>query len=113
MKIRIHHVAIKTNDLDWYVDFFQRVLGMTIDKTRGESPCRQIWLYEGIQLIETEELEALQNASLYDHFSLGVDEDPEAVAKIAIDHGCSSVEGKGAHWFALPNGVQVELKPYR
>ena len=36
MKIRIHHVAVKVNDLEWYVDFFQNVLGMTIEKTKGD-----------------------------------------------------------------------------
>ena len=113
MKIRIHHVAIKTNDLDWYVDFFQRVLGMTIDKTRGESPCRQIWLYEGIQLIETPETENPPVSGFCDHISLGVDLDPEEAAKAAIAEGCRPVDGKGAHWFALPNGIQIELKPYR
>ena len=113
MKIRIHHVAVKVNNLEWYVDFFQNVLGMTIEKTKGEKPSRQLWFYEGIQLVETEELETLQNPSLYDHISLGVDEDPKDVAKIAIAHGCNSMEGKGAHWFALPNRVPIELKPYR
>ena len=113
MKTRIHHAAIKTTDLEWYAVFFQQIFGMTVEKTRGEKPCRQIWLYEGIQLIEASEPENPQNHPLYDHISLGVDEDPEAVAKTAIAHGCRSVEGKGAHWFALPNGIQIELKPYR
>ena len=113
MKTRIHHAAIRTSDLEWYVDFFQQVFGMTIERTRGEKPNRQVWLYEGIQLVETQEVEDLPAAGLCDHISLGVDLDPETVAKTAIDHGCSPIEGKGAHWFALPNGVPMELKPYR
>ena len=113
MKTRIHHAAIRVKDLEWYADFFQKVFGMTVEKTRGEKPCRQIWLYEGIQLIETQETNDLPPAELCDHISLGVDGDPEDAAKAAVSFGCRSIEGKGAHWFALPNGIQMELKPYR
>ena len=113
MKSRIHHAAVRTNDLEWYTGFFQDVFGMTVEKTRGEKPCRQIWLYEGIQLIETQETEDPPVLGLYDHISLGVDRDPEAAAKAAIAYGCRAIEGKGPHWFALPNGIQIELKPYR
>ena len=113
MKTRIHHTAIRTNDLEWYTDFFQHVFGMTIEKTRGEKPNRQIWLYEGIQLVEVQEASDLPVSGLYDHISLGVDQDPESAAKAAIDYGCRPIEGKGVHWFMLPNGIQMELKPYR
>ena len=113
MKTRIHHAAIRVNDLEWYLDFFQRVFGMTIEKTRGEKPCRQIWLFEGIQLIETERKEDQAKSGLCDHISLGVEGDPQDAAKEAVVNGCSPVNGKGAHWFALPNGILMELKPYR
>ena len=87
MKTRIHHAAIRVNDLEWYLDFFQRVFGMTIEKTRGEKPCRQIWLFEGIQLIETEETRNLTENALCDHISLGVEGDPTDAAKEAIANG--------------------------
>lgn len=31
----------------------------------------------------------------------------------ALAHGAASVEGKGAHWVRLPNGVALELKPWK
>ena len=113
MKTRIHHAAIRISDLEWHLDFFKRVFGMTLERTQGEKPNRQVWLFEGIQLIETEDCEAFTDNGLCDHISLGVDGDPEEVAREAIAIGCSPVDGKGAHWFAFPSGIRMELKPYR
>lgn len=31
----------------------------------------------------------------------------------ALARGAASVEGKGAHWVRLPNGVALELKPWK
>ncbi len=112
MQTRIHHAAVRTNDLEGYTEFFQRVFEMKIAKTAGEKPNRQLWFFEGVQLIETPDTDGLAAVGLCDHIALGVDKDPAAVAKLAIENGCSPVEDKDARWFALPNGVRVEMMPY-
>ena len=118
MKTKIHHAAVNVCELDWYAGFFQDVFGMTVERTAGEAPSRQIWFREGIQLIEKAEGGKAGGQTVLahegcDHISLGVDEDPVCMAKRAVDRGGKPVEGKGEHWFSLPNGVQIELKPYR
>ena len=109
MKTRIHHTCINADPFDWYVDFFRTVFGMEIERTRGEAPARQVWFSEGIQLDEVPG--AADPGGIYSHISIGVDDIP-GTARRAIDFGCAPL-AKGSHWFALPNGVQMELKPYR
>ena len=113
MRSAIHHVCIAVRDFDWYVDFFTNVFEMTVEKTRGEKPSRILWFAQGIQINETSEDLHMKQPAVCDHISIGVDMDPEEAAGIAIAHGCRAVEGKGAHWFALPNDVLIELKPLR
>ncbi len=103
----INHVAFRIKDFDWYVRFCEDVLGMTISRTKGEAPKRQIWFGEGIQLMEVlEEPEMI--GDIFHHIGLHSDCVSETVEK-ALALGCREVEGK-PHWFELPNGVFVELK---
>ena len=99
----LHHVAITVADYERYIDLFQK-LGMTVQKTRGEAPDRQLWFEEGIQLKEAPEGEARGNV---DHIALGVT-DKKEIMRIALENGCSPLP-KGDKWFALPNGVSIEL----
>ena len=107
MRALIHHVALNVDRFDWYAGFFQRVFQMTVARTRGEAPERQLWFREGVQLNERES--ASECGDVCDHFSLGVDDVPAAVER-AVGAGCSRLP-EGAHWVALPNGVRLELKP--
>lgn len=112
MKASIHHAAILTGDYSWYVNFFKDVFHMTVARTRGEAPCRQLWFAEGIQINElAEEKEIFPENCALDHISLGVDIDPVEAAAEAIRYGCRKAEGVGPHWFVLPNGVMMEMKP--
>ena len=86
---------------------------MTAERTAGDAPHRQLWFAEGIQLNETpEEVSALPAGNACDHISLGVDIPEAEAAARAVEAGCRPVPGKPAHWFALPDGVLIELKPY-
>lgn len=109
MKARIHHAALNVVDFDWYRGFFETVFCMQANRFQGEAPHRQLWFPEGIQLNEVTEEGTL--GDVCDHISLGVDDVPTEAAAEAIAHGCAPLPGK-AHWFLLPNGVRVELKPY-
>jgi predicted enzyme related to lactoylglutathione lyase len=111
MKATIHHTAITVQDYNWYVSFFQNCFEMTIERTAGEAPHRRLWFSEGIQINEEPDAPAACDPAAIDHVSLQV-EDAIAGAEQAISMGCSSLPN-GAHWFALPNGVKMELKPNR
>lgn len=113
MKSKIHHISLAVKDFDWYVNFFQEVFAMTVERTQGEAPKRQLWFAEGVQINEVADDRQSPALAAVDHFSLGVDIDPVEAANIAKAHGCTEVAGKGPHWFALPNGVLGEMKPIR
>ena len=108
MKVRLHHVCIGVADYDWYLHFFAEVMGMTVERKKGEAPKRQLWFNEGIQLKELEATET--QGSAVDHISIGAEDIP-AMVEAAIAHGCSPLPN-GEHWFALPDGTKIELKPY-
>lgn len=102
---RLHHASISVQNLDWYQNFFETVFEMTIRKTAGTAPKRQIWFHEGIQLNECQEEKI--GGSAVDHISLAVENITEIV-DAALKNGCTA-NPKGAHWFTLPNGVNLEL----
>ena len=103
---RLHHVAIKVAEFDRYVELFQK-LGMSIQKSRGEAPARELWFVEGIQLKEVAGEPSGKVDQLVDHVALGVHSMAET-KQIALDNGCSPLP-RGEKWFALPNGVEIEL----
>ena len=113
MRTAIHHAALNVKEYEWYRHFFENVFHMTAERIAGDAPHRQLWFAEGIQLNETpEEVSALPAGNACDHISLGVDIPEAEAAARAIEAGCRPVPGKPAHWFALPDGVLIELKPY-
>lgn len=109
MRSQLHHVCICITEFDWYKDFFMEVFDMEIERTAKEKPARQLWFKQGIQLKEVTEPEILGTST--DHISLGVDDIPSVVAH-AIRLGCKELPN-GAHWFALPDGLKIELKSFR
>ena len=109
MKSCIHHAALNVADIAWYRAFFEKVFEMTIERIDGEAPSRKIWFAEGIQLNEAAEAGCI--GDICDHISIGVEDIPGTVEK-AVEAGCTRLP-KGPHWFALPNGVRIELKPPR
>lgn len=105
MKPQLHHIALNTADLDWYIDFFQQVFSMELRKTSGEAPDRKVWFHEGIQLNES--VTADGPGGVYDHIAIGVPDVP-SYAAAALAAGCKPLP-QGEHWLALPNGVKLEL----
>ena len=49
--LTLHHVAIATKEFEKYVELFEK-MGMSVRRTVGEKPKRQIWFHEGIQINE-------------------------------------------------------------
>ena len=107
MKTQLNHTALNVKEFDWYFDFFQRVFDMEVQRERGDRPGRQVWFKQGVQLNEVAADEV--PGKLYDHLGFVV-EDVPALKALAVKNGCTHLEGKD-HWFILPNGVRIELKP--
>ena len=101
--LTLHHVAIATKEFEKYVELFEK-MGMSVRRTMGEKPKRQLWFHEGIQINELPETAAEDRI---DHIALGTDEFEGTMGK-AFANGCTPVEQKD-HWFNLPDGIKVEI----
>ena len=105
MGSQLHHVALNVADLPWYAAFFREVFGMTARKAAGAAPGRKLWFAEGIQLNECPEPPS--GGSVCDHISIAVP-DVAGTVRAALRAGCTHLPN-GEHWFALPNGLMIEL----
>lgn len=103
---RIDHAAIRTKSYEEAQRFFEDVFEMHMWREIGEKPGRKCWYKEGIQLCEVEELDAASENG-YDHISIAVDSEAEIMEKIKA----YPVKAINDHWFSLPNGTKIELKP--
>ena len=103
---RIDHAAIRTKSYEEAQRFFEDVFEMHMWREIGEKPGRKCWYKEGIQLCEAEELNAASENG-YDHISIAVDSETEIMEKIKA----YPVKAINDHWFSLPNGTKIELKP--
>ena len=107
MQAYLNHTAFDVKDYDWYKNFFTNICGMNCYREIGESPKRQMWFVEGIQLNESEEdMDCAGNA--FNHIGL-LTEDVDAFVAEAIRNGCSPLPGK-SYWFVMPNKLKVEVK---
>lgn len=103
---RIDHAAIRTKLYEEAQHFFEDVFEMHMWREIGEKPGRKCQYKEGIQLCEVEELDAASENG-YDHISIAVDSEAEIMEKIKA----YPVKAINDHWFSLPNGTKIELKP--
>jgi len=99
----MNHIAIRVNDIEWYIEFFSQVFGSKVEKTNGED---QIWLDCGLQLNKTDDrIEPLNG--LLDHIAF-VTNDVEGCLARAKKYDIRSMD-RGEHWFQLPTGLCIEL----
>lgn len=105
MSSQIHHIALCTDKIDWYIHFFQTVFIMSVCKSSGETPGRKIWFTGGIQLNEYNGCTFPGN--LFDHISLEADDIQDCKGK-ALDMGCSSLSASD-NWIQTPDGIKIEL----
>jgi catechol 2,3-dioxygenase-like lactoylglutathione lyase family enzyme len=102
----VEHVAVRVKDIGWHIRFFRDVLGMPLREVEGaaEHP-QQVWLVGGLQLISEPSFEGPEGRIAH----LGImTEDLEAAITEAHAHGVSQMP-QGRHWFALPDGLSIEL----
>lgn len=104
-KAYVEHVAIYVTDIDWYVNFFNDTLNMTV-RMKKDIPgdARQIWLYGGIQLIEVDEN---QNIGKLAHLGIMAEDQQETTEKIRKYNVRNMPQGD--NWFELPDGLCLEI----
>jgi catechol 2,3-dioxygenase-like lactoylglutathione lyase family enzyme len=118
MAIHIHHVNIRTKDLERSVAFYTEALGLRIGY-RPDFGFRGAWLYDGelpaVHLNETtEEAGNLDNAM--DHVAFAVDRLDDALTRLdrlGVHYaGLRAVPGTDIRqcFFTDPNGVTIELQ---
>jgi hypothetical protein len=106
--IPVHHTAVKVEEIKWYVDFFEEVFGMSVTAKSGdEGKPEQVWLSGGIQLVLTDEPVAKEG--ILHHMGFIVD-DIDGINKRIAKWNLKEVM---PDWYALPNGLVIELKAKR
>jgi catechol 2,3-dioxygenase-like lactoylglutathione lyase family enzyme len=106
-KAYVEHVALRVRDIDWHVDFFREVLGMSIrEETGGDGDAtRQVWTIGGLQLIADPDFTGPEGRLA--HLGIMV-EDQAAVLREARQWGVKELP-QGNNWLALPDGLNVEI----
>lgn len=102
----LDHVAIRVEDLDFYVRFFERVFNMEVSALEGdpERPS-QLWIQGAIQLIS--DPDHMRTEGRLAHIAIRVTDVQSALYR-AKEFG-AVVHEKGPNWICLPDGAVFEL----
>ncbi|MFZ5969737.1 MAG: VOC family protein [Bacillota bacterium] len=105
-KSYVEHTAVRVKDIQWHIRFFQEVLGMPVYSTIGETDdSKQVWTIGGMQLISDPNFEGPEGRMAH----LGImTEDLDAALQEAYTWGVTELP-QGRNWFALPDGLCIEL----
>ena len=103
----VEHVAIHVKDIHWHMAFFESVLGFTLRDFHGEADNpTQVWLYGGIQLINTPDFVPARGQM--NHIGVMAD-DMEAVVAAGLAYPGVTHEARGRNWLVCPDGLIVEI----
>jgi catechol 2,3-dioxygenase-like lactoylglutathione lyase family enzyme len=106
----LEHVAIRVQDIHWYIRFFREVLGQEMRQVDGttEQPV-QYWTLGGLQFMaKPESFSSPSNdAGWLAHLGVMVD-DLEAALAAAQNWGVTELP-QGRNWLQLPDGLAIEL----
>ena len=108
-KSYVEHVAVRVKDIDWHVNFFREVLGMSVREIQGSagpagSP-NKVWTIGGMQFNADPAFDGPEGRLA--HLGIMV-EDLEAVLAEAKNWGVRELP-MGRNWLALPDGLELEL----
>lgn len=108
-KSYLEHVAVRVKDVHWYINFFEKALGMGIRQLNGtiENP-EQVWI-GGMQLTSSPDFEGedLTNERVW-HIGIFTEDLEEALTEVYSFEGVKELP-QGRNWFSLPDGLSVEL----
>ena len=102
----LEHTAIRVKDIQWHICFFGEALGMSVQSVDGpvDHP-KQVWTIGGLQLVSDPNFEGPEGRIAH----LGImTEDLEAALEEVYKWNVTQMS-QGRHWFALPDGLTIEL----
>ena len=103
----LEHAAVTVKDIQWSVEFFEKVLGMTVTRRKEENgKLLQVWLKGGLQLVASPEN---HKAGQGHHLGIVVENFRETLKEMLSYEGVHSVPGKPEKWVELPDGLLLEL----
>ena len=103
----LEHAAVTVADIDWSLEFFQTVLGMTETRRKEkDGKLQQVWLKGGLQLVAAPEDPA---AGRGHHLGIVVQDFAATLQEMLAYEGVHSMEGKPEKWVQLPDGLVLEL----
>ena len=109
-KSYVEHVAVRVNDIQWHINFFDEALGMDVREIDGPTDApNQYWSIGGMQLMSTPGFEAApsNDAGWLAHLGIMVDDLEQALFQ------CHKFDVKvlpqGRNWLQLPDGLAIEL----
>jgi catechol 2,3-dioxygenase-like lactoylglutathione lyase family enzyme len=105
-KSYLEHTAVRVKDILWHIRFFREALGMPVRSTQdSEDDPIQVWTVGGVQLVSDKAFEGPEGRMAH----LGImTEDLEAALEEVYKWGVTELP-QGHNWFALPDGLQIEL----
>lgn len=103
----LEHAAVTVADIDWSLEFFQTVLGMTETRRKEkDGKLQQVWLKGGLQLVAAPENPA---AGRGHHLGIVVQDFAATLQEMLAYEGVHSMEGRPEKWVQLPDGLVLEL----
>ena len=102
----LEHIAVRVKDIQWHIRFFNEALGMPVRRVDGPADHpKQVWTVGGLQLVSDPNFEGPKGQIAH----LGImTEDMEAALEEVYKWNVTQMP-KGRHWFALPDGLTIEL----
>lgn len=105
----LDHCAVMIEDLEYGIDLFKTVFGMTVKKTElKEGRIFQIWFDQGIQLTRSD-TPVMQGNIAVNHIGIRVNAIGDCL-NLAESYGAKSL-AKGKNWIVFPFGLCVEVLP--
>ena len=103
----LEHAAVTVADIDWSLEFFQTVLGMTETRRKEkDGNLQQVWLKGGLQLVAAPENPA---AGRGHHLGIVVQDFAATLQEMLAYEGVHPMEGRPEKWVQLPDGLVLEL----
>lgn len=102
----LEHMALKVADLDWHIQFFEKVFNMPVRMSLGEAPHRKVWLHAGLQLNEDTEFQNVEGRA--DHLGIMPTDYEETIERAYQVEGVTE-HPMGHNWIILPSGMVIEI----
>ena len=103
----LEHAAVTVRDIEWSINFFDKVLGMEVVRCKETNGVlQQVWLRGGIQLIASPDNYA---AGRGHHLGIVVEDFQATLTEMLAYEGVHHIDGRPEKWVELPDGLVLEL----